>query len=352
MEMKRDQLTLITPALSRRMLLRLGGAAALALAGGQLARVVPASAQSTASVATQLGWLASVAAAGDFVAIDKGYYREVGIDVRIQPGGPAIDPIQNVASGTAVFGNAASNGILVNARAQGLPLRAFGTVLQRHPFAFFYLQESGIRTPRDFEGKTIGIQPTARPLLQAVLKRHQLSEDRVRVVFVGGDISPLLVKRVDVITGWVVDRLPQFENQGFGGSIRYLRLWDLGIRMYAYVYFTTDQVLRERRDLVTRFVSASAKGWMYAREQPAEAADTVIRRTTGLDRSIEFRTLQNQIPYMTSIVTKQRGWGYMEPKVWSDLIDTYRSLDQIPRAVAVDEVATNEFIEMAKTPKV
>jgi NitT/TauT family transport system substrate-binding protein len=350
--MGRDQITVITNPLSRRAFLKYGGAAALALAGGPLARLAPAHAQGTTAVSTQLGWLASVAAAGDFVAIEKGYYRDAGMDVRIQPGGPAIDPIQNVASGSATFGNAASNGILVNARAQGIPLRAFGTVLQRHPFAFFYLQESGIRTARDFEGKTIGIQPTARPLLEAVLKKHQVAADRVKVVFVGGDISPLLVKRVDVITGWVVDRLPQFENQGYGGSIRYLRLWDLGIRMYAYVYFTTDQVLRERRDLVTRFMTASAKGWIDARERPEEAADIVVRRTTGLDRGMELRTLQNQLAYMTSITTKQRGWGYMETKVWGELIETYKSLDQIPKMVGVDEVMTNEFVQAAKTPKV
>jgi NitT/TauT family transport system substrate-binding protein len=122
--------------------------------------------------------------------------------------------------------------------------------------------------------------------------------------------------------------------------------------MYAYVYFTTEQVLRERRDVVMRFLVASTKGWLYAREHADEAVDIVIRRTSGLDRSLESRTLQNQIPYMTSIATKQRGWGYMESKVWGDLIDTYKGLDQIPKMIAVDEVMTNEFVEAAKSPKV
>jgi NitT/TauT family transport system substrate-binding protein len=349
--MKRDQITLAMPALSRRELLQFAGTAALTIAaGGALAP--RAAAQSAASVSTQLGWLASVAAAGDFVAIEKGYYRDLSLDVRIQPGGPALDPIQNVAGGSATFGNAASNGVIVNARSSGIPLKAFGTVLQRHPFAFFYLQESGIRTAKDFEGKTVGIQPTARPLLEAVLKKHQVAKDNVKIVFVGGDITPLLTKRVDVITGWVVDRLPQFENLGYGGAVRYLRLWDLGIRMYGYVYFTTDQVLRERKDVAMRFLSASTKGWLYAREHPEEATDIVVRRTTGLDRSIEMRTLQNQIPYMTSIATKQRGWGYMESGVWGALIDTYKGLEQIPKLIHPDEVMTNEFVEAVKTPKV
>jgi NitT/TauT family transport system substrate-binding protein len=118
------------------------------------------------------------------------------------------------------------------------------------------------------------------------------------------------------------------------------------------VYFTTEQVLRDRKDLVMRFVTASTKGWMYAREHPEEAVDAVIRRTTGLDRSMELRTLQNQITYMTSISTKQHGWGYMESKVWSALIDTYLGLNQIPKLIGADEVMTNEFVEAAKTPKV
>jgi NitT/TauT family transport system substrate-binding protein len=228
--MTRDQVTLVTRGLSRRAFLKYSGAAALALAGGELLQLPRAYAQGSASVSTQLGWLASVAAAGDFTAIEKGYYRDLGIDVRIQPGGPAIDPIQNVASGSATFGNAASNGVLVNARSAGLPVKAFGTILQRHPFAFFYLPEAGIRTPVDFEGKNIGIQPTARPLLEAVLKKYGVPQDRVKITFVGGDISPLLARRVDVISGWVIDRIPQFANLGYS-DVRYLRLWDLGIRM-------------------------------------------------------------------------------------------------------------------------
>jgi NitT/TauT family transport system substrate-binding protein len=350
--MKRDQITLVTPALSRRKLLQLAGTAAFTMAAGSALSLPRAAAQGTASVSTQLGWLASVAAAGDFVAVEKGYYRDVGLDVRIQPGGPSLDPIQNVAGGSVTFGNAASNGVIVNARSSGIPLKAFGTVLQRHPFAFFYLQESGIRTPKDFEGKTVGIQPTARPLLEAVLKKHQIAKDNVKIVFVGGDISPLLAKRVDVITGWVVDRMPQFENLGYGGAVRYLRLWDLGIRMYGYVYFTTDQVLRERKDVATRFLAASTKGWLYARDHAEEAADIVVRRATGLDRNMELRTLQNQIPYMTSIATKQRGWGYMESGVWGALIDTYKGLEQIPKLIHPDEVMTNEFVEAVKAPKV
>src|SRR5438309_3180513 len=222
--MTRDQVTLITPRETRRAFLRRSGTAALALAAGTTIETArPAHAQGAAGLSLQFGWFLNSQAAGEFVAIAKGYYREAGIDLRLQPGGPSIDPIQVVAGGGTTFGDAASIGVLLNARSRGLPVKAFGSVLQRHPFAFFFLKQSGIRTPRDFEGKTIGIQPTARPLLDAVLRKHQVPRDRVKVIFVGGDISPLITHQVEVITGWVIDRLPQFENQGLADQVGFFR---------------------------------------------------------------------------------------------------------------------------------
>jgi len=350
---KRDEVTLVLPEVGRRRFLRCAGIGLVAGACGALSRLAGAAhAQGAANLAMQFGWFLNSQAAGEFVAIAKGYYREAGIDFRLQPGGPAIDPIQVVAGGGTLLGDAASIGVLLNARSRGLPIKAFGSVLQRHPFAFFFFKQSGIRTPKDFEGKTIGIQPTARPLLDAVLRKHQVPRERVKVVFVGGDISPLITHQVDVITGWVIDRIPQFENQGLAGQVGYFRLWDLGIRMYAYAYFTTDRVYQERKEVLARFLLASAKGWLDARDHPEEAIDIVMRSTTGLSRALELKTLQNMHPYFTSIATKQHGWGYMDPKVWADLSEAYVALEQMPRPVRPEEVMTDELVLMAKTPKV
>jgi len=352
--MARDRVTFLSSMMGRRELLRRGGAAALALgAGAALSGPVSrAEAQGTTAMSMQFAWFLNSQAAGELVAIAKGYYRDAGIDLKMQPGGPALDPIQVVAGGGTTMGDVASIGVLLNARSRGLPVKAFGTVLQRHPFAFFFLKSSGIHTPKDFEGKTIGIQPTARPLLEAVLQKHHVPKDRVKVVFVGGDIAPLATHQVDVITGWVIDRLPLFANLGLATQIGYFRLWDLGIRQYAYTYFTTDQVYGGRKELLARFLSASAKGWMDAREHPEEAIDIVLRTASGLNRTLEITTLRNMDEYFTSIATKQYGWGYMDPKVWAELSDTYISLEQMPRPVKPDEVMTDEIVSMAKTPKV
>ena len=77
-----------------------------------------------------------------------------------------------------------------------------------------------------------------------------------------------------------------------------------------------------------------------------------MKATSGLDRDMELPTWKVSVPYTSSDATKQHGWGYMDPQVWTALSDTYHSLDQIPRKVTADEVMTNEIVLAAKTPKI
>ena len=112
--------------------------------------------------------------------------------------------------------------------------------------------------------------------------------------------------------------------------------------------------LRERKDVLVRYISASARGWLYARDHPDEAVEHLLKMTTGLNRKSELRTWEEIVRggYLTSITTKQHGWGYMDPAVWKELTDTMRALGQIPRPVSVEEIMTDEVVVSAKTPNV
>ena len=264
-----DKVSLLVPPLTRRGFLQ-GSLTAAALAGvAPIAATSVAGAQSSTPVSMQLGWFANAQMAGDFTAIGKGYFKDAGLDVKIAPGGPSIDPVGVVASGSTPIGNVASIGVLVSGRSRGVPLKAFASAFQRHPFAFFFLRESGIKTPADFAGKTIGIQGTARPLLDAVLAKYHVPREKVNVIIIGGTTTPLLTRQADVVTGWVINYAQNLPIQGKSDNFL---LWDLGIRMYAYTYFTTDQVFATKKDMLTRYVSAAAKGWQYAKDHPDDLA--------------------------------------------------------------------------------
>jgi NitT/TauT family transport system substrate-binding protein len=154
-------------SISRRAFLRRASVVTLALGG-----TFPGAAHAAKpeSVSMRLGWLANAQYAGDFVALDKGWFKERGIELKIDPGGPSIDPISLTANGSSTIGNVASIAAMFLARSNGLPVKAFAAALQRHPFAFITLDKS-INSAKDFVGKKIGIQATARPLINAVIAK-------------------------------------------------------------------------------------------------------------------------------------------------------------------------------------
>src|SRR5438094_285348 len=141
---------------------------------------------------------------------------------------------------------------------------------------------------------SVGLQGTARALLDAVLAKYQVPRDKVNVIIIGGTTTPLLTKQADVVTGWVINYA---QNVPIQGKSDHFLFWDLGIRMYAYTYFTTDQAYGARKDVLTRHIAAAARGWLYAKHHPEEAVDFVLKSTSGLERDIELPTWKVSIPY-------------------------------------------------------
>jgi NitT/TauT family transport system substrate-binding protein len=227
------------------------------------------------------------------------------------------------------------------ARSNGLPVKAFAAALQRHPFAFITLDKS-ISSPKDFVGKKIGIQATARPLINAVIAKYQLPRDQVQVQVIGSDTTPLKTGQVDVITGWVIDA-PQMA--AVGPEARTLLLWDLGIRLYAYTYFTTDEVLRTRGDMLADFLGASARGWAWAADHPEESVDIVLKYARDLKRDLEIATWKRETPFLWSDKTKENGWGWMEAQVWDDAIKVYADLGLLKTPVTSKDAMTQDVLK-------
>ena len=171
------------------------GGAAPATAGAATAAAIQ-------DVSWRLGWLAGSQQAGEFVAIDKGYFKTAGINLTVQPGGPNLDSVSLVASGSATVGQISSSPSLILARSHGIPVKAFASALQKHPFAWFSLKKDNITSPKDWVGKKIGIQGTARPLLNAVVSKFGLAPDSFQTVVIGGDTLPLVNGQVQAASGW------------------------------------------------------------------------------------------------------------------------------------------------------
>src|SRR4051812_46131224 len=169
--------------IGRRRLLQ-GGAAAAAMVAAGLPRGVHAQAK-TQTVNLQLGWLAGNNQAGEVAAKHMGYFEEEKINLAIQPGGPSIDGVAIVASGRFEIGQVSSSPSLMLAASQKIPVKCISVGVQEHPYAYFSLPKKPVRTPQDLVGKKVGVQATAKILLAALLKKHNIPEKDVEIVVIG-----------------------------------------------------------------------------------------------------------------------------------------------------------------------
>lgn len=305
--------------------------------------IVPGAAQAPAKIRMQLGWLASNGLLGEVCAIKKGFYAERGIELEIVPGGPNVDGVAGVAAGQSTIGQVSSSPSIMLARGAGMPIKAIAAGYQQHPYAYFSLKSKPVRTAQDMIGKTVAIQPTGAVLLRALLAKNGIREDQVNVVNMGADMNQLMTGQADVVVGWLTNTN---ALKVIGDRRVDLMLWDAGIQLYANPYYTTDQELAEHPEQLASFISATAKGWGYARDNQEEAVGLLIDAYPNLDKQSELETIAPLMKFVFNDATAKDGWGAMTKDNWAMQIKTYADLEQFKEGVpAIDDVVDLSVLE-------
>ena len=123
----------------------------------------------------------------------------------MNPGGPNSATLAPVVSGQAGLGQFSGVSQLLLARSAGAPVRLFATGYQQAPFAYFSLPRAPVHKPEDLYGKRIGIQPTARATLDALIAKAKLDPAKLNISTMGFDMTPLATGQLDVVTGWITN---------------------------------------------------------------------------------------------------------------------------------------------------
>ena len=324
---------------TRRELLKSGAALAGAALGPRTA-----TAGLSRPVNMQLGWITGGNQIGEVAAKRLGYFAEEKIDFAIQPGGPNIDGVAIVASGRYQIGQVSSSPSLMLAASQGLPVICFAVGAQQHPYAFFSLPRTPIKTPQDMIGRKIGVQATGQVLLTALLRKSGIPEDKVQKVIIGSDMTPLVTGQVDAITGW---RTNTTALKVLGPDYITMALWDQGVRLYALPYYTTTDFLKSSPDVLAGFLRAAGRGWAYVKENPEKAVDLLIQEYPNLVRADELAAVPVMLGVEFTERTASHGWGSFDPAVWQDQIDLFDALKQFSAGKPKpDQVFTTAILEM------
>jgi NitT/TauT family transport system substrate-binding protein len=296
-------------------------------------------------VSVQLGWIKNAEFAGLFVADQRGWFAQEGLDVTFISGGAGIDPINIVRANPTYLGVVASSGALINAVSRGAKLKALAAYYQRHPNCFLMVDDSPIKSYKDFEGRRIGVQPEGEHYLQALAAVHGLQMSKIQVVRVGFDPTPLLTGQIDAYMAWIINQPYRLEKAG--KKWRAMLLAETpGLSFYAMLPFATDQMIKEQPDVVEGFLRASLRGWQAVLDNPDEAARiTVEKYLPGGDLDAEKWLLKHANPITVSDDTKKFGLGWMDAKVWEAGRDTLLKYKQIERAPDVAEMVDLSFVK-------
>ncbi|HTJ26779.1 MAG TPA: ABC transporter substrate-binding protein [Candidatus Limnocylindria bacterium] len=328
------------------------GAAALVAVGGGIALMLPhrrGSAQP--KVIVQYDWLMSNGQIGDVVAHERGFFSAEGLDVELAPGGPNSATAAPVIAGKAQLGQFSEAAQVLLARSSGVPIKLIAVGYRSAPFAFYSLPRTPVRTVAEMVGKRVGIQPTGRYVLDAVLAKNKIDASSMRITDIGSDLTPLVAGRVDVITSWITNT---HALAALGPDRIELPMAKTGLPSYGDAYFATDDAIANDADVLARFLRAVSKGWGWAHAHPEEAVATAVRAYPSMDLAVERRTIATVLGLSFDATTAREGWGTFRRESIAEQIAVFDTAGQFKDgAPHVDDVVSTKILELtaADRPK-
>ena len=264
-------------------------------------------AQAQDKMTVQLKWVADAQFAGYYVAKDKGFYKDAGLDVTIKAGGPDIAPEQVIAGGGA--------DVIVDwmpaalaAREKGEPLVNIAQPFKRSGLMLTCRKDTGIKSPADFKDKTLGVwffgneYPFLSWMSQLKLKTDG-SAGGVKVIKQGFNVDPLLQKQADCISTMTYNEYYQVIEAGVKPEdLVVFKYEDQGVATLEDGLYAMEDKLKDAKFAATmaKFVKASMLGWDYARKNPADAVKIVMANdTTGAQTEGHQTTMMTEINKLT-----------------------------------------------------
>lgn len=245
-----------------------------------------------------LDWKFEGPAAPYFVAIDKGYFGEAGLDVEISPGKGSLDAIPKVATGAFPVGMADINSLVrFLDQNPGAPVTAVMMIYDKPPFAVVGRKSLGVEAPKDLEGKVLGAPPPDGAWAQFPIFAAEtgINVDQVTVEPVGFPTrEPMLAEgNVAAITGFSFSSYLNLVRLGVPeDDISTILMADHGVDLYGNAIIVNTEFASENADAVKGFLAAVAKGWNDAIADPEGAMPSLTERNPAADAALEQRRLQ------------------------------------------------------------
>lgn len=294
----------------------------------------------------RLKWLPQTQFAGFYVAQAKGYYKDEGIDLTINPGGPNLLTENLVASGTDTFGLSGGTDSVFAARDKSLPIVSIGIAHQLTPFVFVVRKDGPIKTLEDFRGKNITAWYTgANYVLLGMLANKGIAQDQVNMQPQQVSITPFVDGSVDVITATWYNELNTIKARMGADNLRLFVPEDYGITFPRDTLIVSEKTARENPKLVAAFLRASIRGWKDAIKDQKGAVDTVMKIAPTLERAHQEAMLSEAIRLMKAGDAGKNGLFAIDPKAVQKAHDFLLKYKVISKPVDLAKAFDNKFLD-------
>ena len=294
-------------------------------------------------VSLQLQWVTQAQFAGYYVALDKGWYREERIDLTIKPGGPDMVPVDLVAAGTRDFGTTLLADLCV-AIQRGSPVISIGQIQQANGIILIAKKSSGIKHPKDFVGKRVGVWLGSwEAQFNALLAKEKIDSQDVKVVSQGWSMEPFMKGDLDVASAMVYNEYHVVLESGMKpDDLNIIDYTDYALEFPGDVLFTSHRMIEKHPDLCVRMLRASLRGWQYAMDHHEEAADIVLKYD---ESGVQTRLHQlSMIKEMTELIrVTGRPLGYTDQATVQRMIDVLLRYKILSGPVQPKDIFDKEF---------
>ena len=339
----------------RRVSMLVGLPLVLALAGlvVALAPDTPSAQQPPQKVVFALNWFPVGDHAAYWVALEKGYYRQRGLDVDMQNSKGSGDSIAKVDTGRADVG-LADSAVVIASAARGTRIKVVGMVFDKSPLNIWSRKDAPITKPKDLEGKSVAAPPGdgQRQMFPAFARLHGIDQNKVTWVNVepAAKVPALAEKRVDAVADYTTG-MPFYEKAIGKGNAIMLPWADHGFDMYSMSIIASEKTMKERGPVLKAFLEASYLGWRDVMSDPKSALEIFKKRVPEIDLSIIEPNMMMGLELMKTDRYAKNGIGWMEDKKMCDSVDLVNTYMGVPTKVECKTVYTNEFLTKVELPR-
>jgi ABC-type nitrate/sulfonate/bicarbonate transport system substrate-binding protein len=277
-----------------------------------------------------------------YVAQANGYFAQQGLQVEIAHATGQGEHLKLLLQGSQDVITASADEVLAR-RSEGLPVMAISVLGQRTQRAMAVKADSGIRGPKDWEGRLVGFKVEPAPEYLAMLASAGVDRGRIREVPVGFDPRLLASGSVDVY--------PVFESnepdtlQRLGVPVRLFRPGEFGVPGMGLTFETREALVAQDPDLLTRFLKAAMHGVEFARDHPDQATDIVMRFAPQEDRDHQRAMLDVELDMANGPLTPTKGLGFASHDQWQAFEDSLLKFGGLKSNTDVEAASTDRFLQ-------